>query len=140
MTTKSDSPDSRAARPELCVPPAAFERQKILVVDDRAENLYALERVLADVDAEIVKATSGNAALAATLDNDFALAILDVEMPGMSGYELVELLRGDQKTQLMPIAFVTASYMDEQHMFKGYETFAKLVQEEEAELREPYAV
>ena len=75
------------------------ERQKILIVDDRKENLVALRQVLREVDAEIVEATSGNEALAATLNHEFALAILDVQMPGMNGYELAEHLRGDKKTQ-----------------------------------------
>ena len=97
------------------------ERQKILIVDDRKENLVALRHILREVDAEVVEATSGNLALAATLDHDFAVAILDVMMPGMSGYELAEHLRGDKKTQLTPIVFVTASFADERHMFKGYE-------------------
>ena len=96
------------------------ERQKILIVDDREENLIALRKALAEVDAEIVEATSGNQALAATLDHDFAMAILDVQMPGMSGYELAEHLRSDSGTAVLPIVFVTASYADEQHMFRGY--------------------
>ncbi|MBE3074377.1 MAG: response regulator, partial [Actinobacteria bacterium] len=97
------------------------ETQEILIVDDKKENLVALRRVLSGVDAEIVEATSGNQALAATLDHQFAVAILDVQMPAMNGYELAEHLRGDQKTQGIPIVFLTAEYSDEQHMFRGYE-------------------
>ncbi|MBN2232103.1 MAG: response regulator [Deltaproteobacteria bacterium] len=97
-------------------------RQKILIVDDRKENLFALRQVLGDVDAEFVEATSGNEALAATLDNDFAVAILDVQMPEMTGYELAEYLRGDKKSEAMPIIFLSAAYADEQHVFKGYES------------------
>ena len=67
--------------------------QKILIVDDKKENLYALEKVLEKVDADIIKATSGNDALMASLNHEFALAILDVQMPGMDGYELAEYLR-----------------------------------------------
>ena len=100
---------------------SALEEQKILIVDDRKENLVALRRTLGDLDAEVFEATTGNQALAATLDHDFALAILDVMMPGMSGYELAEHLRGDNKTRAVPIVFVTASHMDEQQIFKGYE-------------------
>ncbi len=95
--------------------------QKILIVDDRKENLVALRQVLQGVKAEIIEAASGNEALAATLDHTFALAILDVMMPGMSGFELARHLRGDSATRLIPIIFVTASYQDEQQTFNGYE-------------------
>ena len=97
------------------------ERQKILIVDDKKANLIALRQVLRCLDVEIFEATSGNEALAATLDNDFAVALLDVMMPGMNGYELAEHLRGDNKTRVIPLVFLTASYADEQHMFRGYE-------------------
>jgi len=96
-------------------------KQKILIVDDKRENLFALRQILYEVEAEVIEAISGNEALAATLDNDFAVAILDVQMPGMTGYELAEYLRGDKKTEEIPIVFLTAAFGDEQHMFKGYE-------------------
>jgi PAS domain S-box-containing protein len=96
-------------------------RQKILIVDDRKENLFALKEVLGEIDVEVIEALSGNEALAATLHHDFAVAILDVQMPEMSGYELAEYLRGGKKTQNIPIIFLTAVYGDEQHVFKGYE-------------------
>ncbi|MBI5556595.1 MAG: response regulator [Deltaproteobacteria bacterium] len=95
--------------------------QKILIVDDKKENLVALRQVLHGVEAEIIEASSGNEALAATLDHRFAMAILDVMMPGMSGFELAAHLRGDDTTRLLPIVFVTAAYPDEQHVFSGYE-------------------
>ncbi|MCI5208798.1 MAG: response regulator, partial [Candidatus Electrothrix sp. ATG2] len=69
--------------------------QKILIVDDKEQNLFTLKKVLADLDVEFVQATHGNDALKATLYNDFALAILDVQMPDIDGYELAELLRCD---------------------------------------------
>jgi len=97
------------------------EKQKILIVDDKKENLIALRHVLSGLDVELVEATSGNQALAATFDHQFAVAILDVQMPGMSGYELAEHLRGDEKTIKIPILFLTAHYGDEQDVFKGYE-------------------
>ena len=100
------------------------ERQKILIVDDREENLFALEKVLHETGAEIIKATSGDEALAAALHHDFALAILDVIMPGMSGFELARHLRRDEKTLSLPIIFLTASFEDEEHVFKGYEAGA----------------
>ncbi|MDO9265363.1 MAG: response regulator [Desulfosalsimonadaceae bacterium] len=98
-----------------------FEKQKILIVDDRKENLVALRQILRDLDVEIFEATSGNEALAATLNHQFAVAILDVMMPDMGGYELAGHLRGDERTKVIPIVFLTASYADEHHMFKGYE-------------------
>ncbi|TWX73509.1 PleD family two-component system response regulator [Colwellia sp. C1TZA3] len=97
--------------------------QKILIVDDRKENLIALRLVLSDLnlDVEIIEASNGNDALAATLQHRFSLAILDIMMPGMDGYELASYLRGDEKTKLTPIIFVSAAHTDEQDVFKGYE-------------------
>lgn len=99
-------------------------RPRIMIVDDKAENRVALRRVLADIDADIVEAGNGNDALTATLDRDFALAILDVMMPGMDGFELASLLRGDARTHHLPIIFLTALAGDEMQVFKGYETGA----------------
>jgi PAS domain S-box-containing protein len=101
-----------------------LQRQKILIVDDRRENLLALSQVLTPLDLEIVEALSGNQALAATLDHRFALAIVDVMMPGMDGYELAGHLRGDAKTCNLPIIFLTAVYSEEERIFKGYEAGA----------------
>jgi len=96
----------------------------ILIVDDRPENLFALERVLAPLDAGVIAAGSGNDALKATLHQDFALAVLDVQMPEMDGYELAELLRGAEATRALPLIFLTAVHSDEQHVFRGYEAGA----------------
>jgi two-component system cell cycle sensor histidine kinase/response regulator CckA len=105
-------------------PPAPAARNTdevmILAVDDKLANLIALERVLAGIPARIVRAMSGEEALAASLRHRFALAILDVQMPGMDGYELAELMLGDPATASTPIIFVTAAYSDEAHQFKGY--------------------
>ena len=101
-----------------------MNKQKILIVDDRRENLFVLTKSLKQIDAEIVSAGSGEEALRAALDNRFALAILDVQMPGMNGYELAELLRSDLKTRNMPIIFMSAVYSDDTHVFKGYEAGA----------------
>ncbi len=98
--------------------------QKILIVDDKEQNLFTLEQVLADLGVEFVRATNGNDALKATLDEDFALAILDVQMPEMDGYELAELLRSDPKTENLPVIFLSAVYHDDYHVFKGYESGA----------------
>lgn len=97
------------------------DRQKILIVDDKEENLYALEKVLEKVDADIIKAFSGNDALIASLNHEFALAILDVQMPGMDGYELAEFIRAAEKTRHVPIIFMSAVYSDDYYVFKGYD-------------------
>ncbi|MCI5148954.1 MAG: response regulator [Candidatus Electrothrix sp. MAN1_4] len=97
---------------------------KILIVDDKEQNLFTLRKVLDDLDVEFVQATHGNDALKATLQNDFALALLDVQMPDMDGYELAELLRCDPKTENLPIIFLSAVYHDDYHVFKGYDSGA----------------
>ena len=74
-------------------------KPRILLVDDKIENLIALERVLADLDADFVRALSGDEALALILENDFALALIDVQMPGMDGFETVELMRMDERSR-----------------------------------------
>jgi len=93
----------------------------ILIVDDKPQNLFALETVLNGVAAKVIKANSGEDALALTLNYDFALAILDVQMPEMDGYELASYLLDDPNTARIPIIFLSAAYSDEQHTFKGYE-------------------
>lgn len=100
------------------------EPVKILAVDDIAENLTALEALLRRGDLEIVKARSGAEALEALLVHDVALALLDVQMPGMDGFELAELMRGTERTRRVPIIFVTAVGTDERRKFRGYESGA----------------
>ncbi len=99
-------------------------KQKILIVDDRPENIFSLKKVLAETDAEIIEALTGNDALIASLNHEFALAILDVQMPEMDGYELAELLRSEKKSSATPIIFVSAVYSSDYHVFKGYEAGA----------------
>ncbi len=99
-------------------------KPKILIVDDRLENLISLEKVLQDFDVEFVRALSGNEALKQTLHHDFALAIIDVQMPDMDGYETVELLRMYDKTKYLPVIFVSAIYSDEFYVVKGIESGA----------------
>lgn len=97
---------------------------KILIVDDRPENLLTLESLLDEPDIELVRATSGMEALGLTLDHDFALVLLDVQMPGMDGYEVAELMRGNKKTKHIPIIFITAAFRADAQVFKGYESGA----------------
>ena len=101
-----------------------MERTNVLIVDDRPENLLALESLLENPSLNIMKANSGNEALGLVLQHDFALVLLDVQMPEMDGFETAELMRGSQKTKHIPIIFVTAINKEQQHIFKGYEAGA----------------
>jgi len=97
---------------------------KVLMVDDTAENLVALEALLRREGLQVLTARSGFEALELLLVHDVALALLDVQMPGMDGFELAELMRGTERTKHVPIIFVTAGARDPQRMFKGYESGA----------------
>ncbi len=99
-------------------------RPKILIVDDTPANLLALRKILNKLDVEVIEAACGNDALVHCLEHDFALALLDVNMPGMDGYELAELMRGEPRTAQVPIIFVTAAYSDDVHRRKGYDSGA----------------
>ena len=92
----------------------------ILVVDDRDENLVALEAVLSDPSYRIVRARSGREALKEVLDQDFALILLDVVMPGVDGYETAVLIRERPRSRQTPIIFLTANDWGVQHVFRGY--------------------
>lgn len=96
----------------------------ILLVDDKPENLMVLESILDDPSICFFKATSGNDALAMILEHDFAVVLLDVQMPHMDGFEIAELMRSSEKSKRIPIIFVTAISKDAQQVFKGYETGA----------------
>jgi diguanylate cyclase (GGDEF)-like protein len=93
----------------------------ILIVDDKINNLIALEESFSSINAIFIKATSGNDALREVLKHDFALAILDVQMPEMDGYELARLIRNRKQTSKLPIIFLSAIYSDDFHIFKGYD-------------------
>ncbi|USX14719.1 hybrid sensor histidine kinase/response regulator [Oxalobacteraceae bacterium OTU3CAMAD1] len=97
---------------------------KLLIVDDLPENLQALNAVIRGAGREIFQAGSGEEALALLLQHDFAMAFLDVQMPGMDGFELAELMRGTERTRQIPIVFVTAAGKELNYSFKGYEAGA----------------
>ncbi|MET0519027.1 MAG: response regulator, partial [Burkholderiaceae bacterium] len=97
---------------------------KLLIVDDLPENLIALEALIRDELVVVYPATSGEEALALLLEHEFALAIIDVQMPGMNGFELGELIRGTARTRHLPIVFVSAAGKDLNYAFKGYESGA----------------
>src|ERR1044071_6900609 len=91
----------------------------ILLVDDRPEKLLALEAVLSDLDVNMVKATSGKEALRCVLGEEFAVILMDVNMPGMDGFETANLIRQRKRSARTPIIFLTA-FMDEVHAAQGY--------------------
>lgn len=97
---------------------------KLLIVDDLPENLRALNAIIRADNRAVYQAASGEEALALLLEHDFAMAILDVQMPGMDGFELAELMRGTDKTRHIPIVFVSAAGKELNYAFKGYETGA----------------
>jgi signal transduction histidine kinase len=97
---------------------------KILIVDDLPENLQALEALLRHEQRAIYQAASGEQALALLLEHEFALAILDVQMPGMDGFELAEVMRSTTRTRHIPIVFVSAAGRELDYAFKGYESGA----------------
>ena len=97
---------------------------KLLIVDDLPENLLALEALIKREDRLVYKALSADEALSLLLQHDFAMAILDVQMPGMNGFELAELMRGTEKTKHIPIVFVSAAGRELNYAFKGYESGA----------------
>jgi signal transduction histidine kinase len=96
----------------------------VLLVDDVDANLLALEAQLADLDCRLVRANSGNEALRQLLKRDFAVMLLDVQMPHMDGYEVARLARGNRGTRDVPIIFVTAMHETEDHVLRGYDTGA----------------
>jgi signal transduction histidine kinase len=105
--------------------PAPAERIKCLVVDDVPENLVAVEALLHSDSIEVLKAQSGPEALELLLSHgDVALALLDVQMPEMNGFELAELIRGSERTRHIPLIFMTAGSRDQNWQFRGYETGA----------------
>ncbi|NQZ08373.1 MAG: response regulator [Algicola sp.] len=100
------------------------KKAKILIVDDTPSNLVSLQRVLRELEVDIITADCGNAALANTLKHDIALILLDVQMPLMSGYEVAQFLQDNPNTNHIPIIFLTAAYKDQKHHVRGYESGA----------------
>jgi signal transduction histidine kinase len=97
-----------------------IEPIRILLVDDQPENLLALEAVLDDQQYHLVKANSGEAALRCLLSDDFAVIVLDVQMPGMDGFETAQWIKSRDKTKDVPIIFVTAAYGEQDQSFTAY--------------------
>lgn len=96
------------------------KKVNILLVDDRPENLFTLEEIIGRSDFNLVKATSGEEALKYLLNDDFATILLDVQMPGMDGFDTAKIIKSREKTKNIPILFITANNMESEHIFKGY--------------------
>ena len=96
------------------------DKAKILLVDDRPENLLALEAILSSLDQVLVRAHSGEEALKALLTDDFAVILLDVQMPGMDGYETAGHIKRRERTRDVPIIFLTAVDKEPRQAFRGY--------------------
>jgi signal transduction histidine kinase len=97
-------------------------RPRVLIVDDLPQNLLAFEAVIESLDVEIVKVASGEAALLQVLKGDFAVILLDVQMPGLSGLETAELIKQRENSRHIPIILVTAISRELAYIFKGYES------------------
>jgi PAS domain S-box-containing protein len=109
----------REAPPEV-VPRSRGERVNILLVDDRPENLLALDAILEPLGERLVRAHSGDEALKCLLTDEFAVILLDVQMPGLNGFETAELIKSRERTRYVPIIFLTAISKDEAYVFRGY--------------------
>jgi len=96
------------------------ERAKVLLVDDRPENLLALEAILAPMDLDLVRANSGEEALRALLQAEFALILLDAQMPGMDGFDTAARIKRRNRTKDIPIIFLTAFGEDPNSSYRGY--------------------
>jgi two-component system, sensor histidine kinase len=96
------------------------ERVNILLVDDRPENLLALEAILEPLGQKLVRATSGPQALKCVLAGDFATILLDVQMPDMNGFEVAEIIKSRERSRTIPIIFLSAINKEEAYVFKGY--------------------
>ncbi len=99
-------------------------KPKVLLVDDVEANLVALEGILGRVPCELIRAGSGNEALRLLLKHDFAVVLLDVQMPGMDGYEVAQHARDNPDTRHVPIIFVTATHETQESVLKGYDAGA----------------
>jgi two-component system sensor histidine kinase/response regulator len=96
-------------------------KDQILIVDDKINNIYALEQILSRPGRDLLSATNGNEALKVALNQEIDLIILDVQMPGMDGFEVAQILKSNKRTRGTPIIFVTAELKDQKNVLKGFE-------------------
>src|SRR5678816_1961517 len=116
MSDSSDEP----TRPGVVLSTIFDAPINILIVDDEPKNLTALETLLDSPGYRLVRAESADQALLALVAEEFAVLILDVRMPGMTGFELAQIIKGRKKTSRIPIIFLTAYYSEDQHILEGY--------------------
>ena len=126
-STDAQVQDLHSQRRSPAVAPASAVHAgpiNILIVDDEPKNLTVLETVLDDPDYRLVRAGSADQALHALVMEEFALLILDIRLPGMTGFELAQMIKQRKKTADVPIIFLTAYYNEDQHVLEGYGTGA----------------
>jgi PAS domain S-box-containing protein len=126
-STDDQMQDLHSQRRSAAMAPASAihaGRINILIVDDEPKNLTVLETVLDDPDYRLVRAESAEQALHALVVEEFALLILDIRLPGMTGFELAQMIKQRKKTAGVPIIFLTAYYNEDQHVLEGYGTGA----------------
>jgi PAS domain S-box-containing protein len=117
MSERIGSAKSMVSQPDR---EALDDRARILLVDDREENLVVLEVILKDLDCDLVRARSGQEALRILFDQDFALILLDVRMPDMDGFETAEFIRQRQRSKNTPIILITAADVSSDQIIRGY--------------------
>jgi PAS domain S-box-containing protein len=96
-------------------------KDHILIVDDKVNNIYALEQILSQPHRQLISVTSGNEALKIALNQEIDLIILDVQMPGMDGFEVAQILKSNKRTRITPIIFVSAELKENKFVLKGFE-------------------
>ncbi|HMH22948.1 MAG TPA: PAS domain S-box protein [Puia sp.] len=97
------------------------ERANILIVDDKVDNIFALEQILSRPDRNLIRAISGKEALKTVLNKDIDLVVLDVQMPGMDGFEVAQILKSNKRTKDIPIIFASAEKKEHKFVLKGFE-------------------
>jgi two-component sensor histidine kinase/CheY-like chemotaxis protein len=127
--TNASIPAHEKTAPDGLTGETSFDRGRddivnILIVDDEPKNLTVLETVLDSPRYRLLRAESADAALLMLLKHEFAVLILDVQMPGVTGFELAQMIKERKKTSEVPIIFLTAYYNDDQHVIEGYSTGA----------------
>src|SRR5690242_14955564 len=113
-------PHSETSADRAQASPAEDTRVDLLIVDDRADKRLVYQTILEDLGQRIFMAESGQQALKLVLERDFAVILLDVNMPGMDGLETAALIRNRARSAHVPIIFITADYNDDAHMARGY--------------------
>jgi two-component sensor histidine kinase/CheY-like chemotaxis protein len=119
-STRQDGADADALRPAASEAADAVKPINILIVDDEPKNLVVLETLLDDPGYRLVRAATAEEALLAVLQDDFALLILDIHMPGTNGFELAKMIKQRRRTAQVPIIFLTAYYNDDDYRLEGY--------------------